>query len=381
MFRVSLSLLLPSVFLLVIGLILIASSSLHLATAHGLSSWHYLEHQLLFFVVSIVLCLLLSKIEIFWLRQHALKLLLATFFALILVLIPGVGHQVNGSMRWLHLGPFSLQVSEFMKLVAIIYVADLLIRNKNILLSSIKPHLSLFAIWGILALLLLKEPDFGSFVVILLSTSAMWFLAGCRLRYLLSFILLGSVAISGLVMFAPYRLKRLTTFFHPWQHAFDSGYQLTQSLIAFGRGGIFGQGLGGGLQKQFYLPEAHTDFLYAVLCEELGLLAGLMVILLFMLFVFRCFLLGQKALKLKADYHAFLAFGVAVWFAVQVFINLSVNMGVLPTKGLTLPFMSYGGSSLLVSMLALSLVLKIEYELKSKPELYLKTVANWRKKI
>lgn len=381
MFRVSIWLLLPSLLLLSLGLILIASSSLHIAYAHGLGAGHYFEHQLIYFSFGLFACLMFSKIEIFWLRQHALKLFLFTCLALIIVLVPGIGHQVNGSMRWIHFGPISIQVSEFMKLVAIVYVSDLLLRNANILDYSLKPHLSLCMVWAVLAILLLKEPDFGSFVVILLSTASLWFLIGCRLRYVLIAFIISGVGITGLVMFAPYRLQRLTTFFHPWEHAFDSGYQLTQSLIAFGRGGFWGQGLGGGLQKQFYLPEAHTDFLYAVLCEELGLIAGLFVIALFLVIIFQCLILARNALRQQADYHALLVFGIAIWFSVQVFINLSVNMGILPTKGLTLPFMSYGGSSLLVSMLALALVLKIEYELRSKPKLYLKTVSNWRQKL
>ena len=232
-----------------------------------------------------------------------------------------------------------------------------------------------------MAALLLKEPDFGSLVVIVVATAAIWFIVGCRLRYLLIMLLFGGSASTAMIWLAPYRLKRLTTFFHPWQHAYDSGYQLTQSLIAFGRGGLWGQGLGASLQKQFYLPEAHTDFLYAILCEELGFFAGLFVILLFAIIIARCLIIGKKCLNIGAEFHAYICYGIAAWFAVQVLINLSVNMGLLPTKGLTLPLMSYGGSSLLVSMLALSLVLKVNYELKSKPVLYLKAVSNWRRKL
>jgi len=381
MFKLDWAIALPSLLLLALGLILIASSSLHMAAANGLSPWHYLEHQLLYLLVGCIACLGFARFEIFWLRRHALLIFLLMLFGLVLVLVPGIGHQVNGSYRWLRLGGFSIQVSEFMKLGVILYGADLLLRNINRVAVSYAPHLCMLAIWGVLGLLLLKEPDFGSFVVILLASGTLWFLVGCPLRYILLALFIGGFGVAAMVYFAPYRLARLTSFFHPWQHAYDSGYQLTQSLIAFGRGGLWGQGLGAGLQKQFYLPEAHTDFLYAVLCEELGMFAGLIVIVLFAIIVLRCLQLGKQAIAQGASYHGLLCYGVAIWFMVQVAINLSVNMGLLPTKGLTLPLMSYGGSSLLVSMLALSLVMKIEYELRYKPGMYLKTVANWRKKL
>lgn len=377
MFKLDLYIILPAVTLVLVGLTMITSASLHVAESYNLPVWYFAVRQTVYFVFGLLISLFLSRFDILELRQWSARLLLLVVFFLFLILIPGVGHKVNGSVRWLNLGFFTVQVSEFLKLIIIFYVADLLLRNHSRLKTSFKPHLSLLIVWLTIACLLLKEPDFGSLVVILLSTGIMWFLVGCRLRYILLATLFGAFGICGMIWFAPYRMQRLTTFFHPWQHAFDSGYQLTQSLIAFGRGGIWGSGLGTGLQKQFYLPEAHTDFLFAVICEELGFFGGVAVLLLFFILISRCLLIAKKACNLDAYFHGLICYGIAFWFTVQCAINLSVNMGLLPTKGLTLPLVSYGGSSLMISILAVTVILKIKYELDTRSRLYLQSVTNW----
>lgn len=379
MFKLDLYIFVPAIILVIFGITMISSASLHVASSYHLPVWHFALHQLAYFIIGSIASTLVSRYDILSLRQSATTIFLILLLLLLVILIPGVGHKVNGSVRWLNLGVFTIQVSEFMKLAVIFYVSDMLLRNVDKLNNSSMPYISMLLIWAVLAALLLKEPDFGSFVVIMLTTGVIWFLVGCRLRYLLSAIVVGVAVVCAMVWFAPYRMQRLTTFFHPWQHAFDSGYQLTQSLIAFGRGGLWGNGLGAGIQKQFYLPEAHTDFLYAVICEELGLMGGMFVIILFFILIARCMLIAKKACNIRAYYHGVVCYGIAFWFTLQFTINLSVNMGLLPTKGLTLPLMSYGGSSLLISMIAIAVVLKIKFELDTKSNLYLQSVSSWRK--
>ena len=272
---------------------------------------------------------------------------------------------MNGSIRWLRIGPVSLQVSEATKLFLLVYLSGYLVRHRDAfeetVLGWVKPLGLLLVSGG----MLLIEPDFGSVVVILLSAFSLFFLAGLRLRYVLLLLGLLLCAFTVLILLAPYRLERLTAFLHPWENQFGSGYQLTQSLIAFGRGGLFGVGLGNGLQKLFYLPEAHTDFLFAVLAEELGLLGCCVVFFAYGLVMWRSLCVGRKAYCLGLYFHAYLAYGLGVCFGTQAIVNFAVNMGWLPTKGLTLPLMSYGGSSLLVNCIVIALLLRISYEVTS----------------
>lgn len=351
--------------LIALGVLMVASSSLHIARHDFHNPWHFFLHHICFLGVGIFLAALVCFIPMERWRSSAIGLFLFGLFLLVLVLIPGLGRNVNGSIRWLNLGPLGFQVSEVMKLFFIIYIGDFLVRWQPSLATEFKSFLKFLIVFSLVGCLLLAEPDFGSLVVILVASGSMLFLAGSRLRYFVGGLGGALLVLAGLIYFEPYRMKRLIAFLHPWHHQFSSGYQLTQSLIAFGQGGIWGRGLGHGLQKLFYLPEAHTDFLFAVLAEELGLVGALAVVILFMCLIMRLFAIARMAFQKKAHYHGLVVYGIATWFAVQAMINIGVNTGVLPTKGLTLPLMSYGGSSIVISCIALAIVLRVRYELKS----------------
>ena len=352
-------------FILAMGLLMVASSSMGVAEKVSGSSLYYLVKQALYLTVSLLVARYSMRFPVKWWFDKQVLLLFLSFFLLALVIVPGVGHSVNGSIRWLRIGPVSLQVSEATKLFMLVYLSGYLVRHRDsfeeTVLGWVKPLALLLVSGG----MLLIEPDFGSVVVILLSAFSLFFLAGLRLRYV--FLLLGLLlsAFTLLIVLAPYRLERMTAFLHPWENQFGSGYQLTQSLIAFGRGGIFGVGLGNGLQKLFYLPEAHTDFLFAVLAEELGLLGCFVVFFAYGLVMWRSLCIGRKAYCLGLYFHAYLAYGLGVCFGTQAIVNFAVNMGWLPTKGLTLPLMSYGGSSLLVNCVVIALLLRISHEVSS----------------
>ena len=278
------------------------------------------------------------------------------------MLIPGIGREVNGSIRWLVLGPVALQVSELAKLAVVIFLAGYLTTHQQEVRVAPRGFIKPMIIFSLMAFLLLLEPDFGATVVIFCTVLGMLFLAGVQLRYFLFLILISGLAFGSLAVLSPYRLQRLTTFLHPWANQYGSGYQLTQSHIAFGKGGWFGVGLGDSVQKLFYLPEAHTDFLFAVLGEELGLVGLLTVLLLFIIFISRGFKISSNEFKNKNYFPAYLAFGLSLWIGLQALINMGVNLGALPTKGLTLPFISYGGSSMLINCLVLGLLLRIDHE-------------------
>lgn len=348
--------------LLAFGLLMVASTSIVISERQYGQAFHYFFHQLLYLVLGLGVGVILFQIKTDHWQEISLTLLIVNIGLLVLVLIPGIGRQVNGSMRWLGFGPFGLQVSEFVKLTMIIYLAGYLLRQEKQVQTQIRGFLKPLLVLGVITFLLLREPDFGAATVILMTSLGMLFLGGVRIwQFVILFtsvvLVLGILAISS-----PYRLARLTSFLNPWANQFDSGYQLTQSLIAFGRGGWFGVGLGESIQKLFYLPEAHTDFLFAVLTEELGLIGGLFMILLFSVLVWRALRIGHCCFHAGQRFSAYLAYGIGLNIALQVMINIGVNMGVLPTKGLTLPLMSYGGSSLLITCMMLALLLRIDYE-------------------
>lgn len=348
--------------LLTIGVIMVASSSISVADRNFSNPFYYLNRQLVFVAMGVFAALCVFKIRLVQWEKSGVALLLFALFLLVLVLIPGVGKTVNGSTRWLPLGLINLQVSELVKLFLVIYVAGYLVRHgdavRNSLLGFLKPMIMV----GFAGLLLLMEPDFGATVVIMGTVLGMTFLTGARFIQFISFVIIFACAAMLLVVTSPYRLQRLTSFANPWADPFDSGFQLTQSLIAIGTGGWFGTGLGGSVQKLFYLPESHTDFLFAVLSEELGFIGVMIVIVLYSALFLRSLKIAAQAEAASNYFAAYMAYGIGIWLSMQAVINMGVNVGLLPTKGLTLPLMSYGGSSLIVCCMAIGLLMRIHYE-------------------
>ncbi len=345
----------------VLGLLMMTSASIVISEKQYHQPFYFLFKQLVFMALGVFVGSAILQIDTSYLEKLGGYLLLGVMLMLALVLIPGIGHSANGSARWIGYGPLTFQVSELTKFMVVIYMAGYLVRRNheiNDLSGFLKPMLILAAI----AVLLLREPDFGATVVVTATALGMMFLAGMRLRHfaVLFSLVIGAMAI--IAVSAPYRLARLTSFLNPWEKPFDTGYQLTQSLIAFGRGGWFGVGLGRSIQKMFYLPEAHTDFLFAVIAEELGLMGMALVMCLFLLLVIRIFLMGRKAQLLGRHFAGFLAYGFGLWIAIQFTVSIGVNSGLLPTKGLTLPLMSYGGSSVLVNCIVMAVLLRIDHE-------------------
>lgn len=346
--------------LLALGLVMVGSASIGIADRQTGEPFHYLFRQGGYVALGLMLGVITYHIPLtFWQRIGPL-LLVVSLLMLLLLLIPGVGRNVNGATRWLNLVVFNLQVSEVAKLAVVIYLAGYLVRRSDAVRTTVGGFLKPMGVVTLVVVLLLLEPDFGASVVIIATALGMMFLGGVQL-WLFGVLVLGALLLfAGLAISSPYRLERLTTFLNPWADPFDSGFQLTQSLIAIGRGEWFGVGLGGSVQKLFYLPEAHTDFLFAVLAEELGLLGAMVVVGLFAWLVWRMFRIGRRAAMEGNLFAAYLAFGISLWVALQAFINIGVNMGLLPTKGLTLPLMSYGGSSMMVVCAALAIVLRID---------------------
>ena len=358
-------LLVPSVILLILGLVMVASASISIAEQQTGEPFYYFMRQTAYVLLGISLTFIVLRIPMsVWEMTGPYLIILGVFF-LLLLFIPGLGKEVNGSIRWLALGPLNLQVSELVKLFVIIYLAGYLVRHSEAVRNDVGGFLRPVALLMLLSLLLLLEPDFGAVAVMMVTAMGMMWLGGARI---FQFIFLGVsvIAMLGLLAIAaPYRMERLTTFMNPWADPFNSGFQLTQALIAFGRGEWFGVGLGASVQKLFYLPEAHTDFLFAVMAEELGLFGVVLVISLFFIIVIRALSIGRRAEKQGKSFVAYIAYGLGIWIALQAFINIGVNMGVLPTKGLTLPLMSYGGSSMMVMCVAIGLLLRTSIEINS----------------
>ena len=350
------------IMLLGIGLVMVASSSIEIADRATGDPLYYFKRQFVFALMGISAGFILTKIRLAHWESSGMAILLFMVLLLMLVLIPGLGRTVNGSTRWLAIGPFSLQVSEVVKLLLIIYLAGYVVRQgkqiRESFIGFIKPMLVLVVLFTFLLL----QPDFGAAMVLLITSLGMLYLAGVKfwkfgLLLLASAISMGFVAISS-----PYRVERFTAFLNPWSDPFGSGFQLTQSLIAIGSGAWSGLGLGASVQKLFYLPEAHTDFVFAVISEELGLIGATFVIALFILLIYRCFAIGKMVDKKGMKFGAQISYGIGIWLGLQAFINIGVNTGVLPTKGLTLPFISSGGSSLLVVCAAIGLMSRVYME-------------------
>ena len=347
--------------IVLLGLIMVTSASITIAGRDG-DPFAYLERQLLLVLAGTALAALTFSIPSQRLEQLALPLLLIAGAMLVFVLLPGLGHVVNGSRRWLRLAGMNFQVSEAARVLTLIYIASYAVRFESALRSGLSGLARPLALLGFIALLLLMEPDFGAASVLFITGFGVLFLAGARLRYVLAMLLAAGGSMVLLVLFSSYRMRRMTSFLDPWSDPFNSGFQLTQSLIAIGRGEWFGVGLGASVQKLFYLPEAHTDFLFAVLAEELGLFGVAVTLGLFLALTWRAFVIARRAYEAGLKFPSYLASGFGLWLGVQACINIGVNMGVLPTKGLTLPFMSYGRSSLIVTLAWLGIVLRVHHE-------------------
>lgn len=350
--------------LLLGGLVILASASISIGDNIANDPFFFVSRQ----AVAVLLgcaagfaCLFIPLR--FWFGAGPLMLLIA-FALLVVVLIPGVGHSVNGSTRWIRLGFLNLQASDPARLCLIIYLAGYLVRRNKSVREQFTGSLNPILVLVFASVLLIKEPDFGAALVLVSTAFAMMFVAGARFRDFFVFAGLATILAVLSVVTTGYRLDRLTGFLDPWADPFDKGFQLTQSLIAIGRGEWFGVGLGDGVQKLFYIPDAHTDFVFAVFAEEFGLLGSFVLISLFAVLLWRVFRIGIRAASAERFFEAYLAIGIGTWLGLQVFINLGVNMGLLPTKGLTLPLISYGRSSMVVVLVSFGILMRIHHELE-----------------
>ena len=351
--------------LLLGGLVMVYSASIAIAEAGRFTNHqpaYYLIRQAVFIAIGVIAGGLAFQVRMETWQKYAPMLFLIGGLLLVIVLIPGTGRDVNGARRWLSLGFANLQPSELMKLFAVLYAADYTVRKMPHMHDLKKAFLPMAAAMVVVGVFLLKEPDFGAFVVIISIAIGILFLGGMRARLFAILIVLLVLAFAILIIVSPYRRDRIFGFLDPWADAYGRGYQLSHALIAFGRGELFGVGLGASVEKLFYLPEAHTDFLLAVIAEELGFVGGVFVMVMFGLLVQRAFAIGSQAVALDRLYPALVAQGVGIWIGVQGFINMGVNMGLLPTKGLTLPLMSYGGSGVLSNCVALAILLRVDWE-------------------
>jgi cell division protein FtsW len=351
--------------LLSIGLVMVYSASIATAEESKFTGFHptyYLIRHSMFIVVGLVAGVMAFQVPVQTWQKLAPYLFLFGVALLLLVLIPGIGRSVNGSRRWLSLFVINLQPSELMKLFAVLYAADYTVRKGIVKHTVVKAFLPMFAVMVLVGSLLLTEPDMGAFVVICAIALCTLWLGGFNLKVFGMLIFALPLAFAALILSSPYRMQRVVGFMDPWSDPYGKGYQLSHALIAFGRGEWFGVGLGGSVEKLFYLPEAHTDFLLAVIAEELGFVGVCVVIILFAALLIRAFAIGRQSAFLDRQFAALMSQGIAVWLGVQAMINSGVNMGVLPTKGLTLPFLSFGGSGVVVNCVAAAILLRIDWE-------------------
>ncbi len=348
--------------ILLIGYVFVVSASLHLGEESQHNSFYYPVRQLFHIGLGCLLAFGVSRVSMETWELIGGKLFIVGLVLLIIVLIPGLGVKVNGSIRWLSIAGVRIQVSEVVKFFSVIYMAGYVVRHQETLQGSAFGIIKPLLLFSIACVLLLLEPDFGSAVVILMIAMGIMFLGGARLNQFIILLTLVAVLAGALIAVAPYRMARFVSFIDPFKDYLKSGYQLAQALIAFGQGEWFGLGIGSGIQKLFYLPEAHTDFLFSVIAEETGLLGVLTVIGLYTILIWRAFIIADAAERAGQKFSAFIAYGLAIWLGFQVFVNIGVNMGILPTKGLTLPLMSYGGSSMMVMCCAIALLFRVHSE-------------------
>ena len=350
--------------LLLVGMIMVTSASMSIAAKDFGDPFYFLERQFVFALCGVAFAWLMTRVPTELWHKYSLALILVAIALLVLVLIPGLGARVNGARRWLRIGIVNFQVSELAKVLVLTWLCSYCVRKRAELETTLPGLLKPFGVLAVSGVLLLIEPDFGAATVLFATGFAILFVAGARLRYVALLVSTAVAAFAVLALASPYRLKRLLIFLHPFDDPFNGGFQLTGSLIAFGRGSWFGVGLGSSVQKLFYLPEAHTDFVFAVLGEELGLAGVIGVLALFVALVWRAFRISRSAAQAGLRFQSYVAMAFGVWLGLQAIVNIGVNMGVLPTKGLTLPLLSYGRSSLLVSLAWLGVLLRIYHEVK-----------------
>ncbi len=358
------ALLLAILGLALFGAAMIASASMALADKNYGQPFYFVNRQLIFLALGAMVGVFLFRLPLAVWEKYGPHMIILALVALALVLIPGIGKEVNGSRRWIDLGVITVQVSESVKLLIIVYLAGYLVRRGHLVQNTFGGFIRPLVLMGVVSALLLLEPDFGASVVIVGTALLMLFIAGVRFSQFAALIAVVGTIGALLIAISPYRMRRFASFLDPFSDPFNTGFQLTQSLIAIGSGGVSGVGFGSSVQKLHYLPEAHTDFLFAVLAEELGLVGVLCLISLFAFIVFRCFQLSSQAEKVGLRFASHVALGIGIWIGLQSFINVGVNMGVLPTKGITLPLMSYGGSSAVVFAATFALLLRVEWEVR-----------------
>jgi cell division protein FtsW len=363
--------------LLVIGVVMISSASMDVAAATMGNAYHYVLRQVIFALMGCAAALVAVNVPISWWERSGWLLLAIGMASLALMMTP-LALTVNGSTRWLPLGLFNVQVSEIAKLCLIAYLAGYVVRRREELINTWPGFLKPILVLIVATLLLLMQPDFGATVVLVTASAAMIFLSGVRLNRFVPLIVLLAASGVGLVVSEPYRLKRVVSYLDPWQDQFNTGYQLTQSLIAFGRGEWTGVGLGNSIQKLFFLPEAHTDFIFAIISEEFGLLGALFVLFLFVALVVSGFVIARRAEKAGMPFAACFSYGISMLIGLQAGINMAVSTGLLPTKGLTLPLVSYGGSSLMVTCACLGILARVEMERLDKQRMASEQAGNPR---
>ncbi|NGZ65887.1 cell division protein FtsW [Vibrio aestuarianus subsp. cardii] len=351
--------------LMLTGLVMVTSASFPISSRLTEQPFHFMFRHAIFLMLALLTSSVVLQIPMKRWMQYSSVLLGLSFLLLIVVLL--AGKSVNGASRWIPLGLFNLQPAEVAKLSLFIFMSGYLVRKHDEVRQTffggfMKPIM----VFGTLAALLLGQPDLGTVVVMLVTLFGMLFIAGAKLSQFIALMVAGVMAVIGLIAAEPYRIRRVTSFLDPWEDPFGSGYQLTQSLMAFGRGEWFGQGLGNSIQKLEYLPEAHTDFVFAVLAEELGFVGVVLVLLLIFSLVLKAVLIGKKAFEHDQQFGGYLAFGIGIWFAFQTLVNVGAAAGMVPTKGLTLPLISYGGSSLIIMSVAVAILLRIDHECRLK---------------
>ncbi|MGL5948964.1 MAG: cell division protein FtsW [Aeromonas sp.] len=354
------SLLLLALSLMAVGIVIVASASITTGIALGNDPFMFVKRHGVFLLLALGVGGIVLQVPMARWHRHSRHGLAAALFLLILVLL--VGRSVNGATRWLPLGPFNLQPAEVAKLALFIYLASYLVRRQDEVRSAFIGFAKPLLVFGCLAVFLLMQPDLGSTVVMFVTAFGMLFMAGAKLWQFGMIMAAGLGAVGVLIATAPYRVRRVTSFLDPWAEPFGSGYQLTQSLMAFGRGSWAGEGLGNSIQKMAYLPEAHTDFIFAILAEELGFIGALLVLILLVALAVKALYLGQRVLQAGRLYEGYLAIGIGMWFSFQTFVNIGAASGMVPTKGLTLPLVSYGGSSLIVMTTAVAILIRIDFE-------------------